>query len=418
MPVRIERMLLTANDLTGLGVALGCGLLIGAERERSKGSGPGRAFVGVRSFALVALTGALAQCLSSTLVAVSALLVMALSVVSHWRDRSDDPGVTTELSLFLVFLLGVNAIDNPAVSAGASVIVAALLNLRGPLHHFIRVTLKSGELRDALILAGAALVVWPLLPDQANVWLLGANPRRMWGLVLLIMCLQAFAHIALRIIGPRMGLPLSGLASGFVSSTATTVAMGQRYRREPSLLGACAAAAMLSNVATYLLLVVVILAIAPSQLPHLAPALGCALLATLVIAAYRLHAAQRSAPRRSRTGRAFSIRQALLFAAILSAATALVAYAHAYLGPAAARLGAMLAALVDVHAAASSIVSLAGSGALPPPELRLTFLLALSANTGSKLVAAALSGGRPYFKLVAPGLLLILLAAWLPVWLL
>jgi len=41
---------------------LGCGLLIGAERERSKGSGPGRTFVGVRSFALVALTGALAQC--------------------------------------------------------------------------------------------------------------------------------------------------------------------------------------------------------------------------------------------------------------------------------------------------------------------------------------------------------------------
>jgi uncharacterized membrane protein (DUF4010 family) len=410
-------MVLTANDLTGIGVALGCGLLIGAERERSKGSGPGRAFVGVRSFALVALTGALAQCLSSTLVAESALLVMALSVVSHWRDRSDDPGVTTELSLFLVFLLGVNAIDNPAVSAGTTVVVAALLNLRGPLHHFIRVTLKSGELRDALILAGAALVVWPLLPDQANVWLMGANPRRMWGLVLLIMCLQAFAHIALRIVGPRMGLPLSGLASGFVSSTTTTVAMGQRCRHEPSLLGACAAAALLSNVATYLLLIVVVLTIAPSQLPYLAPELGCALLVTLAIAGYRLHATQRTAPHRSPVGRAFSIRQALLFAAILSAATALVAYAHTYLSPAAAKLGAMLAALVDVHAAASSIVSLAGSGTLPAPELRLTFLLALSTNTGSKLVAAALSGGWPYFKLVAPGLLLIVLAAWLPYWL-
>jgi uncharacterized membrane protein YhiD involved in acid resistance len=38
--------------LTGLGVALGCGLLIGIERERRKGSGPRRAIAGVRTFTL------------------------------------------------------------------------------------------------------------------------------------------------------------------------------------------------------------------------------------------------------------------------------------------------------------------------------------------------------------------------------
>ncbi|MFA9219061.1 MAG: MgtC/SapB family protein [Sphingomonadaceae bacterium] len=76
-------MMFPSHYLTGLGVALGCGLLIGIERERSKGSGPGRAFVGVRSFALVGLSGGLAQCLSATLVALTALLVVALCVLSH-----------------------------------------------------------------------------------------------------------------------------------------------------------------------------------------------------------------------------------------------------------------------------------------------------------------------------------------------
>lgn len=407
-------MIVEATTLTGLGVAFGCGLLIGVERERSKGSGPTRAFVGVRSFALVSFMGGLAQSLSSGMVLAAALLVLALSVISHWRDRSEDPGVTTELALFLAFLLGVNAIGSPAVSAGAAVVVASLLNLRGPLHHFVRVTLKSGELRDALILAGAALIVWPLLPDKENAWLLGANPRRMWGLVLVIMTMQGAAHIALRMAGPRMGLTLSGLASGFVSSTATIATMGLRYRNEPALLGVTASAATLSNLATYVLLLVVTLTIAPDHIQHLAPSLGSALLATLLISAWRLRSTSDGATRRGqRIGHAFSIRQALIFAALLSGATGIVSYANAYLGATAAKAGAMLAALADVHAAASSILSLAASGAVQPPELVPTFLLTVSANSVSKLLAAA-SGGWRFFLAVAPGLLLMLLAMWLP----
>jgi uncharacterized membrane protein (DUF4010 family) len=38
-------------------------------------------------------------------------------------------------------------------------VIAATLKLRSPLHHVARVLLKHSELRNALILAGAALVV-------------------------------------------------------------------------------------------------------------------------------------------------------------------------------------------------------------------------------------------------------------------
>ncbi|HEY9096852.1 MAG TPA: MgtC/SapB family protein, partial [Hydrogenophaga sp.] len=43
-----------------LAVALGCGLLIGIERERRKGDGPQRAFAGLRTFSLACVLGALA----------------------------------------------------------------------------------------------------------------------------------------------------------------------------------------------------------------------------------------------------------------------------------------------------------------------------------------------------------------------
>ena len=42
-------------------MALGCGLLVGLERERRKGDGDDRAAAGVRSFTVATLAGALAH---------------------------------------------------------------------------------------------------------------------------------------------------------------------------------------------------------------------------------------------------------------------------------------------------------------------------------------------------------------------
>jgi uncharacterized membrane protein YhiD involved in acid resistance len=51
-------MTASGAKLLGLGVALGCGLLIGIERERRKGNGPARSLAGVRTFTLASLGGA------------------------------------------------------------------------------------------------------------------------------------------------------------------------------------------------------------------------------------------------------------------------------------------------------------------------------------------------------------------------
>ena len=72
----------------GLAVALGCGLLIGLERERRKRSGPQREAAGMRSFTLAALCGALAQTLQQPLlVAAGALAVLVLAGVAYARSR-------------------------------------------------------------------------------------------------------------------------------------------------------------------------------------------------------------------------------------------------------------------------------------------------------------------------------------------
>ena len=81
--------LLAAPDvalLLGVAVALGGGLLIGLERERRKGDGPARRAAGIRSFALAALAGAMAQALGQpALVAVGAGAVALLAGLALGR---------------------------------------------------------------------------------------------------------------------------------------------------------------------------------------------------------------------------------------------------------------------------------------------------------------------------------------------
>jgi uncharacterized membrane protein (DUF4010 family) len=401
--------------LLGFATALGGGLLVGIERERRKGTGPRRALAGVRTFAMAALAGAGARALEQPLlIAVGGGLVATLAAMAYWRNRTQDPGVTTELALLVTYLLGVMAIEQALVAAGGFVIVTILLAGRRTLHEFSVATLSRTELHDGLLLAAAALILLPLLPNQSVAWVGGANPRRLCGLVVLFMTLQGAGYVALRAAGARIGLALSGLASGFVTSTGTIAALGARSREAPSLRAACVAGALFSTVATIVLLGVVVLAVFPPALKFLAPALALALVTILALAAASLWRQRGQPPVTPSPGRAFNVPYAIGFAALLTLVTAVVALAYRYLGDTAAETAAALAGAFDVHAAAASTLSLAAGGKVASSATQLPILAALSANTVSKLIAAFGAGGLYYGLEVSLGLVLTLAAAWMP----
>lgn len=406
--------------LFGFAAALGGGLLIGIERERRKGFGAGRALAGIRTFALVALMGAAASILAQPLLTFAgAILVLALAAIGRWRHSPRDPGVTTELALFVTYLLGVMAVDRPIASAGGSIVVASLLVSRRSLHEFSVDVLTERELRDGLLFAACALVVLPLLPEQSAPWLGEASPRRIFALVVAFMGIQAAGYAAVRAAGPRLGLSLCGLASGFVSSTSTIASLGSRARTEPKLRAACISGALFSNIATVSLLAIVIGAICPPVLAVAAQSLAAALVAAVVSAGVGFRVQPTNSVSRAPKGRPFNLLHALGFAAALTGATAAMAVISSRLGRFAADLAVGIAALFDVHAASASVVSLAAKGAISPRAALFPILLALSANTASKLSVAFATGGLRYGLGVAAGLLLIIGAAWLPLlWLL
>lgn len=419
----------------GLAVALGCGLLIGIERERRKGQGPDRAAAGLRSFAVAALAGGMAQWSGEPLlVGAGALLVAALAALAYARSERQrpsalaDPGLTTELSLFATYLVGVLAVQAPALGAACGVTLACLLAARQRLHHFATDWLRERELRDGLLLAALALIVLPLVPSGPVSWLGGLAPRPLTFLIALILAVQAAAHVGLRLLGARRGLAVAGFVAGFVSSTAAVAAMGRQARTRPGFVAASAAAAGLSGSATWVLALFIVAALAPSVVASFAPAAlaGAAWPVLLWVLWSRRGALDplapspvdgEDAPALGQGDGPLALPAAVGMALLLIAVSATVAAVTRWLGATAAYPAAALAALADAHAAVAALASLAAATppALTAPGAVAGMLLAVGANTATRLVVALVSGGRAFAWRVSAALagsLLVALVAW------
>ena len=394
--------------------ALGIGLLIGAERERRKGEGPARSPAGIRTFMIASLLGAVSWVLGGVpLLAITFLGMTGLCAIGYVRTGEQDPGLTTETVLLLTVLLGGFASRDPVLASALAVTVAIALRARTGIHHFIRDVLSEQELSDALIFAAASLVVLPLVPDRYIGPFTAINPRVIWRIVILIMSISAAGHVAVRLLGPRFGLPLAGLASGFVSSVATIASMGERARKDPQTSRPAVAGAVLSAIATIVQLAIVLTATNWRTFSALKISLTAAgLTATAYGALLAFRNLRQEAPEAMQVGRAFSLKTSLVFGTTIALVQLVSAALGAKFGQTGVLAAAAVAGFADSHAPAVSVASLVSSGKLSPHESILPILAALTTNTFTKVIVAISSGGRRFALQIIPGLILVILAAW------
>lgn len=399
--------------------ALGAGLLIGMERERSQ---PPESPAGLRSFVLAALAGATAATLGALALATVVAAFALLAFSGYLQTRQTDPGLTTEFALVLTVLVGALAQQAPGWAAGLGVVVAGVLAAKTALHGFVRTVLTAAEMQAALLLAAAALVVLPLLPNQKIAWLAGLNLHTLWLLAVLVMAVESLGHIGIRALGSRRGLALTGLAGGFVSSTATIASMAQRARAQPALHTDCLRAAMLSNLATALGIGALVALIQPELLAALLPALGLysAGVLLLVGALWRRSRAVvgewETASQQEAQQKPFQPLHAVLFATTLTAVLLLAEAARGWLGSAGAVVTTGLVGFADVHAATASAAQLAAGGGLTTTQAQFAVALALSTNALSKAVAGFAGAQKRFGAANAAVQAGIVGLFWLGVW--
>lgn len=400
-------------------VALGIGLLVGAEREHNQsGSENGNAIAGVRTFTIASLLGAVSITLNFWLLLVTLACVAIFSATAYVTKKNGDPGLTTELTLLLTVILGALAMTQPALAAGLAVIVAILLAAKEPLHGFVKVAINKSELNDFLILAAATLIVLPLVPNQAIGPYNAINPYNLWLVVILVMLITAVGHVALRSFGGRIGLPITGLVSGFVSSLATIGAMGERAKENPSLRDAAVSGAILSNLATIVQLALLIVAISPATLQVLAAPLIFGGLSVVIYGLlFAFNTLNQKSEEMAQRGQLVSVKAALLLALVIGVVLLFSAMLQDWFGQAGLVIASGTAGLADAHAPSISVASLVANGKLSAEDAVLPILVAFSLNAVSKVVMSVVSGGRAYASKLIPAIVLQVLAVWLGWWL-
>jgi uncharacterized membrane protein (DUF4010 family) len=404
------------STLIGICVALGIGLLIGAERERRKDQSPQRNAAGIRTFAVAALMGAVGQTLGGiTLLALAALVVAAGILIAYQKSSAQDPGLTTEFALVLTCMLGGMAMQDGVLAAAAGVALALLLVARSRMHHFVSSVLTEQELHDTLLFFAIALIVLPLAPDRFMGPFNALNPRALATLIVAVMAISAAGYVGTRWLGPKYGLPLAGFASGFVSSAATIHAMGLRAKLEPTLMAPAVTGAVLSSIATMIQMSLVIALVQPGLLLAMAWPLSLGgVAASLYGLVFFLQSAKE--PKQSEalnSGRAFDLKASIGFTVLLGAVMTASACLNAWLGDVGLLAGAAVSGFADAHATAASAASLMAAGKIQINQAIVPILLGLTTNTLTKAVLAFNAGGLHYASKIVPGLILMVSATWI-----
>jgi uncharacterized membrane protein (DUF4010 family) len=379
-----------------MGVALAIGLLVGSERERSK---PAGGSPGIRTFALVALAGALATVLEPIVATGVTAGVLLLLVAGYVTSRGDDPGVTSEMAAVVTFGLGALTTTGPALAAGAAVAMTVLLVSREALHRFVQETVTGREQVDALKFFVAAFVLLPVLPHGSygpyDSWV----PQRIWLLVVVITGIGWFGYVAVRVLGQSRGLLVAGLAGGFVSGTATTGVMAARARRGEATHSDALAGALLASLATLAQLVVVTAIAEPRVAARLLPAMAVGSAVLAAEAWWLVHRGRRAgrptepSSDDGSTGRPFALAPALILAAIISAVLPLAIWLEQHYGAAGSVAATAAGALGDVHGASVAAATLAHAGRVSTETAVLAVFAGLATNTLGKLTVALAAGG-------------------------
>lgn len=381
-----------------LAIAVALGMLVGLQRERAPSS---THIGGVRTFPLVTLLGAgagmLVPQLGPWLVAVAFLGVLAAGIVANvigLRRGDPEPGMTTEVAMMVMFVVGVMlplGMRDVAVAIGVGTTV--LLQFKAPLHTLAS-RVGDPDFRAVLQFALITFIILPVLPDRTFGPFDVLNPYRIWLMVVLVVGISLAGYVAFRLLGRTRGSLAAGVIGGLISSTATTVSYARRARDAPQIARAATAIFLLATLVMYGRVIAEIRIVAPSHMRELALPIAIVGAVTLACAALSLRGAGGDGGEMPPQSNPAELKSALLFGGLYGLVLLLVAAAKHWLGEAGIYIVAAVSGLTDMDAITLSSGRLVERGRLEPDAAWRAIVLASISNLVFKTGIIWTLGGR------------------------
>lgn len=307
--------------LTTLGLSLVLGAVIGLEREinekkADEHKGKPTAIIGLRSFSLISLLGAIVglmytQFAGLALLIGSSLVILLLLYYIMDALTTKEYGITTELGMILSFIIGLllaTKLLPIQIVLAVTIVIVLLLSQKDRIKDVVE-DIKKNELNAFVSFAIIALVILPFLPNTSyaisdipgtknllenfgvNVQKIAdidlINPFKLWLIVALITGVDFVGYILERTIGKKKGWLLASAVGGFVSSTAVTQSLAQESKNRKGI-NYLISAALLANLVSFFQIAILIGVLNAELLVKLIPVLFLMLVASTALVVYFL----------------------------------------------------------------------------------------------------------------------------------
>lgn len=211
--------------------------LVGLEREEHRGTG-GYAFGGVRTFPLIGLIGyAVAFLSGGELLPVTlgfAVVGGFLMLSFHHKLASNQaPGVTSEMSGLVIYLVGVLVYREQFWLATAVCVASTLLLELKTYLEKLTTRIEPGEILTFTKFLLVTAVILPVLPNR-EFGPFAINPFKTWLVVVAVSTVSYASYVISRVTKEKEkgGVVLAAILGGAYSSTVATVVLARRAKRE------------------------------------------------------------------------------------------------------------------------------------------------------------------------------------------
>lgn len=384
-----------------LAIALGIGLIVGLQRERH-----GSPLAGFRTFPLVTLFGSLTGLLAIEygiwIIAAGLLGLAGLVVMGNLEHKPESPGMTTEVSLLAMFVLGAYLVTG-AIGIGVAIggTIAVLLHLKEQMHLIAR-RLEDPDFKAIMQFVLITLVILPVLPDRTYGPFGVLNPHKIWLMVVLIVGISLGGYIIYKFAGQKTGTFAGAILGGLISSTATTVSYARRSKAAPQTSAMAAFVIMAASTVVFMRVLLIIGATAPEFLQDAGMPIGIMLAGLLLITMVlwrREPVSEHAAPAHQENPT--QLKAAIIFAALYALVLLAVAAAKKYAGSEGLYLVSILSGLTDMDAITLSVSQMTGNAQIHTGTGWRLILTAALANLVFKAGTVAFLGTRELFLRIA-----------------
>ncbi len=389
-------------------VSAGIGFIIGLEREFRLVSAKDH-YAGLRTFPLVAILGSMIAYAAhefEPLLAVAAAFgfILLMTVTYYVRSQAGHPGITTQVSLIITFVLGMMAAFGREKEAlAAAVVTTTILSLKDTFRSFAA-HITEDEVFAFIKFVILTMLVLPFLPDATYGPSGLLNPREIGTVVVVVSSMSFVSYILSKIKGPDRGILISSFLGGLFSSTAVTWLFSSRSQLSnsgaPTLY---AGGIVLASSIMFLRVAVLTFIFSRAVFGQLiVPCLIMAITGLLVTFVLVRKVNLQSDGQQVELGNPLNILNALGFGLLYTTIVVMVFYANEYFGAGGLILSGFISGFADVDAISIAMSKLAVKthSSLPVDVI----VIAMISNTFVKIGVAALRGSHALRGYVAWGL--------------